>query len=318
MTKSIVCLQPLTSSQQEKIKEAAPGYTLEMVSSKDPDLQQLAKAEIIIGWAKGISDSLLKGESQLRWVQSWSAGIDKMPLQQLQERDIILTTASGVHAEPISAVIFGFMLMFTRNLHHAVLNQQHGHWKSDGSESELSGKTAVIFGTGAIGSETARIAKAFRMKTIGVSRTGQPATDFDQVYQTDQWKDAVSQGDFVINTLPLTKDTHHFFQAAVFSEFKQGSYYINIGRGGTTHTEDLIDALNSGQIRGAGLDVFETEPLPQDHPLWTMEQVIITPHSAGNTDRYAERIVDIIAENLKSYIATGTPALNKVDYSQQY
>ncbi|MFE4713046.1 D-2-hydroxyacid dehydrogenase [Paenibacillus sp. NPDC056722] len=318
MTKSIVCLQPLTPSQQAKIREAAPGYTLELGSAKEPDLQQLASAEIVIGWAKGVGEALLDGESQLRWVQSWSAGIDKMPLQCLQERGVLLTTASGVHAEPIAAVIFGFILSFTRNLHKAVLNQSKREWHSYGNETELSGKTAVIFGTGAIGGETARIAKAFRMKTVGVSRTGKPAAEFNEVFQISQWQDAVSQGDFVINTLPLTDDTHHLFNAAVFSAFKEGSYYINIGRGGTTHTGDLIEALQSGHIRGAGLDVFETEPLPQDHPLWGMEQVIITPHSAGNTDRYTDRIVDIITENLKSYIATGSPSLNKVDYSQQY
>lgn len=100
--------------------------------------------------------------------------------------------------------------------------------------------------------------------------------------------------------------------------FKKGSYYINIGRGATTNTEALMEALNSGQLRGAGLDVFETEPLPQDHPLWAMEQVIITPHSAGINDRYADRVVDIFTENMQSYLSTGTPSRNLVDYDRQY
>ncbi|OMD89010.1 hydroxyacid dehydrogenase [Paenibacillus odorifer] len=318
MTKSIVCLQPLTSQQQERIKAAAPGYTFTQGDAKNPDLQLLAEAEIVIGWAKGISDTLLRPESSLRWVQSWSAGIEKLPLDRLKQQGILLTSGSGVHAEPISAVIFGFMLLFTRNLHTAVRNQQNRIWKSDGSESELFGKTAVIAGTGAIGSETARIAKAFRMKTIGVSRSGKPVADFDQIYTTDRLSKAVSQGDFIINTLPITDETKHLFNATSFSAFKKGSYYINIGRGATTDTEALIDALNRGQLRGAGLDVFETEPLPQDHPLWSMEQVIITPHSAGITDQYADRIVNIFTENVKSYLSSGTPSLNLVDYDRQY
>lgn len=318
MTKTIVCLQSLTSSQQEQIRRAAPGYTLQLGDGKAPDLEQLAQAEIIIGWARGIGEELLDKSASLRWIQSWSAGIDNMPLQRLQEHGVLLTTASGVHAEPIAAVIFGFILSFTRNLHTAIRNQSQGRWYAEGCESEVSGKTAVIFGTGAIGSETARIAKAFHMKTVGVSRSGQPVEHFDSVLPITQLKEAVAQGDFIINALPLTDETKHLFNAEAFSAFKQGSYYINIGRGGTTHTGDLIDALNSGHLRGAGLDVFETEPLPQDHPLWSMDQVIMTPHSAGITDRYADRMVDIIVENLGSYITTGSPSLNVVDFNQQY
>ncbi|WP_342438586.1 D-2-hydroxyacid dehydrogenase [Paenibacillus sp. FSL L8-0436] len=318
MTKSIVCLQPLTSQQQKLILDAAPGYTLTLGNAKNPDLELLANAEIVIGWGKGISDTLLRPDSPLRWVQTWSAGVEKLPLDRLEERGILLTNASGVHAEPITAVIFGFMLLFTRNLHTAVRNQQNRRWHSEGNESELTGKTAVIAGTGSIGSETARIAKAFRMKTIGISRSGKPVADFDQVYTTDELPDAVRQGDFVINTLPLTDETQGLFNAEIFSNCKQGAYYINIGRGATTHTEDLMAALKSGQLAGAGLDVFETEPLPQDHPLWGMEQVVITPHCAGTTDRYADRIVDIFTDNLQSYLQDGAPSRNRVDYSRQY
>jgi phosphoglycerate dehydrogenase-like enzyme len=318
MTKSIVCLQHLSSGQQELIRAAAPGYTLTLGDSKNPDLELLSGAEIIIGWGKGISDTLLRQDSPLRWVQAWSAGVEKLPLETLRERGILLTNASGVHAEPITAVIFSFMLMFTRNMHTAVRNQQIGRWHSDGQESELTGKTAVIAGTGAIGSETARIAKAFRMKTVGVSRSGRQAEDFDQVCTTGELKQAVREADFIINTLPLTDETQGLFDADIFSACKQGAYYINIGRGATTHTEALLAALNSGQLAGAGLDVFETEPLPQDHPLWSMEQVIMTPHCAGATDRYADRIVDIFTANMQAYLATGTPSRNLVDYSRQY
>ncbi|MBW4081395.1 D-2-hydroxyacid dehydrogenase [Paenibacillus sp. S150] len=318
MTKSIVCLQTLSSRQQELIRAAAPGYTLALGNAKDPDLALLAEAEIVIGWGKGISDTLLKPDSPLRWVQTWSAGVEKLPLEAMENQGIHLTNASGVHAEPITAVIFGFMLLFTRNLHTAVRNQLNRRWHSEGGESELTGKTAVIAGTGSIGSETARIAKAFRMATVGVSRSGKPVDGFDQVYTTGQLKDAVSQGDFVINTLPLTDETQHIFGAEIFSACKQGAYYINIGRGATTDTEALMDALDSGRLAGAGLDVFEAEPLPQEHPLWGMEQVVITPHCAGVTDRYADRLVDIFTENMKSYLKTGTPSRNLVDYSRQY
>lgn len=318
MTKSIVCMQQLSAAQQELIRAAAPEYTLTLGDSRNPDLELLSGAEIIIGWGKGIRENVLRQGSPLRWVQAWSAGVEKLPLDALKEREILLTNASGVHAQPITAVILSFMLMFTRNMHTNIRNQQNRRWHSDGQESELTGKTIVIAGTGAIGSETARIAKAFRMKTIGVSRSGRPVENFDQIFTTGELKDSVRGADFVVNTLPLTDETRGLFDAEVFSACKQGAYYINIGRGVTTHTDDLIAALNSGQLAGAGLDVFETEPLPEDHPLWGMEQVIITPHCAGVTDRYADRVVDIFVENMKAYLESGKPSRNLVDYSRQY
>ncbi|WP_379132356.1 D-2-hydroxyacid dehydrogenase [Paenibacillus sp. sgz500958] len=318
MTKSIVCLQPLTPQQQESITRAAPDYTLTVTDAKNPDMELLSQAEIVIGWAKGISDTMLRSGTPLRWIQTWSAGVEKLPLERFEEQGILLTNASGVHAEPITAVIFGFMLIFTRNLHTAIRNQDAGIWNSDNTESELTDKTAVIVGTGAIGRETARIAKAFRMKTIGVSRSGTHLADFDTMYTTDQLKEAVRHGNFIINTLPLTDKTRELFDKSIFAACRPGGYYINIGRGATTSTEDLMDALNSGHLSGAGLDVFETEPLPADHPLWTMKQVVITPHCAGATDRYADRVVDIFLDNLKSYQSTGAPSRNIVDYSRGY
>ncbi|WP_151733137.1 D-2-hydroxyacid dehydrogenase ['Paenibacillus yunnanensis' Narsing Rao et al. 2020] len=318
MTKSIVCLQPLSSRQQELIRAAAPGYTLTLDDAKHPDSELLKQAEIVIGWSKKGADALLAPDSSLRWVQTWSAGVEKLPLERLEERGIALTNASGVHAEPITAVIFSFMLLFTRSMHTALRNQQQRIWQPDLKLTELTGKTAVICGTGSIGTETARIAKAFRMKTLGISRSGKPVDGFDRVCKTGELEQVAGEADFVINTLPLTDETRGLFGEAVFSACKEGAYYINIGRGATTDTEALIAALNSGRLAGAGLDVFETEPLPEDHPLWSMEQVIITPHCAGSTDRYGDRIIEIFNENMKSYLEEGAPSRNVVDYARQY
>ncbi|MNI67856.1 Glyoxylate/hydroxypyruvate reductase A [compost metagenome] len=156
------------------------------------------------------------------------------------------------------------------------------------------------------------------MNTVGISRSGKSVDGFDRVLTTAQLREAAGEADFIINTLPLTDDTQGLFDASVFNACREGAYYINIGRGATTDTDDMIAALNSGRLAGAGLDVFETEPLPPEHPLWGMEQVIITPHCAGATDRYADRVVEIFSSNMRAYLEQGAPARNVVDYSRQY
>lgn len=318
MSKTIVSLNRLSPEQEGLIRRSAPGYNLVQTPAKTPDPAVLRSAEVVLGWSAAAAETLLEPDTPLRWVQTWSAGIDKLPLEQFQARGVLLTNASGVHAEPISSVIFAYMLNFTRDMHLSIRNQVQHRWHSARGEGELHGKSIVICGTGAIGAETARIAKAFRMKTVGVSRSGRPLPDFDEMYRTPQLREAVAQGDFVVNTLPLTDETKHLFDEKMFAAFKPGACYINIGRGDTTDTEALMGALKSGHLRGAGLDVFETEPLPEDHPLWEMEQVIITPHNAGMTDVYTERVLDIFTGNLASYVSEGAPRRNLVDYDRQY
>ncbi|WP_079910929.1 D-2-hydroxyacid dehydrogenase [Paenibacillus sp. 32352] len=314
----MVCVHSLTAEQEQRIRQAAPGWELIHSKEKEIWLPHLKEAEIVIDWRASCESECLRPDAKLRWVQNWGAGVDKLPLQELASRGIILTNASGVHAFPISETIFGMMLGFTRKLHLSIRNQLERKWKGAGTLGEIHGKTIGIIGVGAIGEETARIAKAFGMKVLGVRRSGGSSVYVDQMYDNSGLETVLRESDYVVVTLPLTDETKHRFGRAEFEQMKRTAMFINIGRGGTTDTEALVEALQNGIIAGAGLDVFEQEPLPESSPLWSLDNVIMTPHNSGSTDQYNERAFEIFMHNLQQYIQGNEPAINRVDYDLQY
>lgn len=315
---TIVALHELTNEQKQKIRDAAPDY--EFINGKYKELPSgtVAKADIVLGWSSAVSEEALGEDSRVRWIQVWSAGVDKMPLDELREKDIVLTNASGVHSVPITEQIFSMLLAYTRNLHHAVRYQTENRWDKSGTFRELHGKTAVIVGVGQIGSNTAKVAKAFGMRTVGVRRSGKADPNVDVMYKVDELDQALAEGDFIINILPLTDETKGLYNAGRFEAMKDGAFFVNVGRGPSVDTDALLEALRSGKLVGAGLDVYEQEPLPSDHPLWEMENVIMTPHTAGDTVHYTDRVLDIFIENLKAYQQGKTLPRNVIDYEKSY
>ncbi|GHI00673.1 D-2-hydroxyacid dehydrogenase [Neobacillus kokaensis] len=302
-----------------QVKAIIPDW--ELIASKEKEVwqEEVKDAEIIAGWKKGLDEYCLGSKSNLKWLQTWSAGVDSMPLEKLAARNISLTSANGVHSYPISETIFALMLGLTRKIHTYVKNQQAQIWHHANMKLEIHKKTIGIMGIGAIGSETAKIAKAFGMKVLGVRNSGKPAEFVDEMYTTDQLHLVLPQCDYVVVTLPYTKETHQLFGAAQFKQMKHSAFFINIGRGQIVAEDQLVHALQEGTIAGAGLDVFETEPLSTDSPLWKMDNVIITPHTAGSTEHYNQRVVEnILIPNLKDYLSEGTPSINLVDYSKGY
>ncbi|MBB6023750.1 phosphoglycerate dehydrogenase-like enzyme [Paenibacillus sp. JGP012] len=315
----IICFPALSEEQQQRIQQAAPGYTIQIGKAKDLDPAEFKKAEIILGWSSLIREHALNEDSPLKWIQVWSAGVDHLPIEDLQHKQIQVTSANGVHAIPITEIILGMMLSHSRWLRQAMLYQHQAEWKAPGKAlPELHGKTAVIVGVGEIGTETARVLKALGMHTVGVRRSGKDVPNIDHMYDMSGLHEAVRQGDYVINILPLTDETHHIYNQNTFDQFKTHACFVNVGRGPSVDTEALLGALRSGKLAFAALDVFEEEPLPADHPLWTMDNVLITPHIAGSTEQYTERALDIFIKNLEAYVAGKTLPLNLVDYSHKY
>lgn len=213
---------------------------------KDRSIWQdhLKEAEIIAGWKEEIKYHCIEKESKLRWLQSWSAGVNKLPLDEMAAREILLTNASGVHAYPISESIFALMLALTRSIHVYVKNQLTKTWHHANLRQEIHGKTVGIIGVGAIGKETAKIAKTFGMKVIGVRRSGNPVKYIDEMYKPENLNTILPQCDYVVITLPLTKETYQLFGSQQFSLMKPSSFLINVSRGKIVVEDDLIKVLN--------------------------------------------------------------------------
>lgn len=317
--RKIVITNTLHQNLIEQIKEIIPDWTI--IVGKDRDIWQehLHDAEIIAGWKKGIEKECLAPQSKLKWLQTWSAGVDSLPLESLESKNIIVTSANGVHAYPISESIFAFMLGLTRKIHTYVKNQLEKKWHHSGIKLEMHEKTIGIIGVGTIGKETAKIAKAFGMRVLDVRHSGKQLEYVDEMYTIDELDMVLPNCDYVVVTLPLTKDTKHLFDSKKFNLMKPSSFFINIGRGEIIVEGDLITALQNGIIAGAGLDVFEQEPLSVDNPLWELENVMITPHIAGSTEHYNQRVIEnILIPNLRNYISGTLPPVNRVDFSKGY
>lgn len=322
MKRYIVFVQKLSDEGVRKVEAVASGWQVVHGPDRMTWAPVLPVAEIVAGWNREAMETCLRTpDSPLKWVHNWGAGVDGLPLREFRMRGVALTNSSGVHAFPISETVLAMMLSLTRKIHTYVRQQINHQWHHGGLSLEMHGKTVCVLGVGAIGGEIARLCKAFGMHTIGVRASREPHPYIDEMVGQEAKEavlQALSRSDYVVNTLPLTNETHHVIGSHQFGAMKESSFYINIGRGATTDTAALVTALQSGAIAGAGLDVFDEEPLPATHPLWAMENVILTPHSSGSTAHYEERALDIFLTNLRAYIDQGAPSINVVDFDAQY
>jgi len=317
--RKLIITQNLEEYLVNKIRDVVPDW--ELIVGKDASAweEHLHSAEIIAGWKKKAEEACIANDSSIRWIQTWSAGVNSLPLSQLEKKDVFITSANGVHAYPISETIFALMLGLTRNIHTYVRNQQAKEWHHGSLKLEIHQKTMGIIGVGTIGKETAKIAKAFGMNVLGSRHSGKPEEYVDEMFKPDQLSTLLTKCDYVVVTLPLTKETEQLFGVKQFKQMKSSAFFINIGRGQIVVENELIEALNTGEIAGAGLDVFETEPLPPENPLWEMKNVIITPHTAGSTEHYDQRVIeDIFIPNLKSYLQEKPLPFNLLDYKKGY
>ncbi len=240
---------------------------------------------------------------RLRFVQSIGAGVDQFPVDEMRSRGIRLASAAGVNRNAVSEHVMAMMLAFTRQLHTGRDNQRKKLWRKMISnrmerESELGGKNLLIFGLGDIGSRVALLAKSFGMRVTGIRRRPELGGTADVVEPPELLPELLPEADFVVLTCPLNADTELVIDVKAFSTMKSTAILINAARGRVVNEEVLIEALSEGRIAGAGLDHFWEEPLSPNSPLWDMDNVIITPHTAGETEAYEERVIGVLLENL--------------------
>jgi phosphoglycerate dehydrogenase-like enzyme len=249
----------------------------------------------------------------VRLLQLPSVGYDNYLGQGLESKsDFILCNAHGTMGPGIAEHTLAMMLAFARFLPKHLRDQQARRWERMPVYGELAGATVCVVGLGDLGTAIARRCAALDMRVIGVRRdSGKGHPIAERVYPIAQIRDAVAKADHVVAILPATAETGHIFNDDVFSAMKRGAYFYNVGRGSTVDERALIAHLRSGHLAGAGLDVFEHEPMPSDSPFWTMEQVIVLPHVAGRSAREYDRQADLFLENLRRFRA-GEPLLNVV------
>lgn len=320
MSKPIIyVVQELHNEQIALIQKMAPDY--QVITAKEaPTLTfEEDQIEILFGWRKDLGTRLLKSStSRLKWIQMISAGVDYIDLETIRKKGILVSNGSGIHAVPIAESVIGILLAHTRSIQPSILNQQKKTWQPDLTFTELPDKKILIVGTGNIGIQLAKLSHAFGMLPIGVNRTGHDVSGFAHVYAQEKIDSILPEADIVVNILPLTAETHYFYDSQRFSAMKDGVLFINVGRGPSVNTSDLLAALVTKKIAFAGLDVFEEEPLPVESPLWEMENVLITPHTSGQAEHFKNKLFAIFAENLPLFIQSGTLARNNVDLTLGY
>ena len=299
--------------------ELVPGIEVIEVSSVREAMLHAPRANVIFGFCDA---ELLEAASNLSWVFVFHAGVEACPLgERLARGDVVVTNFQKLASPAIGEHAIAMMLALGRGLPRFKQAMPAGEWRRDlGADAGMqvvAGKTMLVAGLGGIGGQVARRAKALGMEVLATRNSSREGPDYvDYVGLSHELPELVKRADVVVDALPLTGATRGLFDAEMFADFKEGAYFINIGRGGTIVTDALLEALTSGKLAGAGLDVTDPEPLPPEHPLWQMPNVIITPHvSARGFDR--EWLRFIIEENLRRYVA-GEALLNEVDPARGY
>lgn len=315
MSKELLVLIDYEVDVLETFREMASEYQL-VSEFEEADF---SKVEIVLGWDERLVDVLESGEHQLKWIQLPTAGVDKLPLDLLAQEGVRLTSASGMHTHSLAESIFGMLLARTRGILQSVEANQQKQWAQEEIEPVvLFDKAVTIIGAGKIGTEVAHMAKAFGMQTTGVNRSGGQIDGFDKVYTNDNLAEAVADADVVINILPLTPETTGLFNLSLFKQFKPRAMFVNVGRGESVVTADLLMALDQELLIFAALDVFEEEPLPAESPLYTHSKILVTPHIAGFMDDYLGTLRPIIEENLQAFIDREELPVSEVDLERKY
>jgi len=279
------------------LRERLPDATIEIARTPREERDLASDARVIS--SRDIDEELIERADDLELFAGIAAGYEHLPLEMLAEYGVAVTNASGIHAPNIAEQVLGYILQFTRNLSIARDRQERREWRHFQAK-ELKDSTVTIVGLGAIGKAVAQRVAAFDVKTIGVRYTPEKGGPTDEVigFDEDAFHAALAETDHLVLASPLTETTRGLIGAEEFETLPPHAYLVNVGRGPIVDTDAMVDALRSNAIDGAGLDVTDPEPLPEDHPLWGFENVTITPHNGGHSPKHWDRLADIVAGNV--------------------
>jgi phosphoglycerate dehydrogenase-like enzyme len=320
---------PVSNERLQKICAAAAPMTVAQAANEEEAVAVIADADALFGY---LTPAMLKAAKQLRWAQSPTASMEKYLYPELAASPVVVTNMRGIFSDVIADHVFAFILCFAKNFHTYIRQQLQEHWQmlgrpahelpgyggpgevhlSDCAAITLSDCTLGIVGFGGIGQESARRGQAFGMRVLAVDPRATEAPEGVTLWRPERLDEMLGQSDFVVIAAPHTPQTCKLFNQERIRRMKKSAFLINVGRGVIVDLEALTAALQAGAIAGAGLDVFEVEPLPKGHPLWQMPNVIITPHCAAASPRVPERHLETLLDNLRRFV-NKQPLRNVVD-----
>jgi phosphoglycerate dehydrogenase-like enzyme len=307
---------------RQRLQQEFPRLTFVQLPGYEHVPREITDTDVFIGWTLRPEDFV--AAPRLKWIHSPAAAVHQLMFPELVRSGVVVTNSTSVHGPVVAEHAIALLLALAKRLPQAMHYQARRQWSQDQLWSErprpreVDGATVVVVGLGGIGAEFTRRAKALGMRVLGVRENpGKGAGGADQVYGPAEMEAVLPQAEFVLLCTPVTPATRHVINRARLERMKPGSYLINVARGDLIDEPALIEALTNQRIAGAALDVFEEEPLPADSPFWSLDNVLITPHTAAVTERLWERHLQHIVENLKRFLA-GQPLLNEVDKKRRY
>lgn len=274
--------------------------------------EMLPEADVLVvtDFRTGLLERCWPGETRVRWVHATSAGVDTLMFPALLDSGIPITNARGIFDRGIAEYVLGAVLMFAKDTLGNLRHQRQHRWNHRDTE-RIDGRQVLVVGAGSIGAEVSRLLRAVDMRVTGLARSAREDDRFDAVEPTGRLLDLLPGADFVVITAPLTPDTEGLFDRRAFAAMKSSARLINVARGPIVRTDDLVVALRQSDIAGAALDVFEHEPLPEDHPLWDFPSVMISAHMAGDFIGWRRALGEQFVENFRRW-TMGEPLLNEV------
>lgn len=300
--------QPVRNRYCDHIRKTFPELSVAMVDNVSKADPYIGTAHVLLTFGAQIgehADALFKKAAQLEWIQALGTGVDNLADQPSLRQSVWITNVHGIHGAAMSEAALLAMLALSRDLPRVTRNQDRHRWERWPGRL-LDGKTVGMFGVGAIALDLAPKCKALGMTTVGITSAKRSVDGFDRMYGRGDLISAVRDLDYFVILTPYTPETRGIVGPAVLAAMKRTSYLINLARGGVVDEDALLGALREQRIAGAALDVFAKEPLPDDHPFWSMMNVIVTPHLGGFYDTYVDRALPIIEENMRRYLA-GAP-----------
>jgi phosphoglycerate dehydrogenase-like enzyme len=293
--------EPVRSQYRDRLRRRFPEITIELVDHHSKTGPYIAAADALVTFAPMLSSHVLESAKRLKWIQALGTGVDNLIDQAALRKDVIVTNVRGIHGAPVSEAALAAMLALARGLPRAIRAQDERQWRRFPAQL-LHDKTVGIFGIGQIAEALAPKCKAFGMRVVGVTSAPRNIAGFDRMHRREELAQVVGDFDFLVLLTPLTAATRNSIDTQIFAAMKPTSYLINLARGGVVDEPALIEALNDKRLAGAALDVFSQEPLPVDHPFWSMPNVIITTHQGGFCDVYIDYALPTVETNMECFL----------------